>query len=74
MDAFIGEVCRCDHLNQNLMVSNNKLYKNFYSRPYKIESMGVCLVTGGYYHYSGICGYGIQKRIDHYSGKCMLKG
>ena len=23
MDAFIGDVCRCDHSNQNLMVSNN---------------------------------------------------
>ena len=22
MDAFIGDVCRCDHSNQNLMVSN----------------------------------------------------
>ena len=22
-DAFIGDVCRCDHSNQNLMVSNN---------------------------------------------------
>ena len=23
MDAFIEDVCRCDHSNQNLMVSNN---------------------------------------------------
>ena len=29
------------------------IYKNFYSRPYRIETMGVCLVTGGYYHYAG---------------------
>ena len=50
------------------------MYKNFYSRPYKIETMVVCLVTGGYYHYSGICRYGIPKRMDHYSGKCRLKG
>ena len=32
------------------MVSNN-IY--FYSRPYKIETMGVYLVTGSNYHYSG---------------------
>ena len=23
MDALIGDVCRCDHSNQNVMVSNN---------------------------------------------------
>ena len=46
MDAFIGDVCRCDHSNQNLMVS-----KKVYSRPYNIETVLVCLVTGGYYYY-----------------------
>ena len=35
------------------------IYKNFYSRPYKIKTVGVCLVTGGYCHYSGIiCMFG----------------
>ena len=35
MDAFIRDVCQCDHFNLNLMVS------------IKIETVGVCLVTGG---------------------------
>ena len=40
MDAFIGDFCQCDHSTQNLMVSNiNIIYKNFYSRPYRIETM-----------------------------------
>ena len=55
MDAFIRDFCRCDHSKQNLMVS-----KNFYSRPYRIESMGVYLVTGGKSHYSGLCSFGAQ--------------
>ena len=65
MDAFIGDFCRCDHSVQNLMVSNNiYIYINFYYRPYRIESMAVCLVTGGNYHYSGICNF---SAIMHYT-------
>ena len=42
---FIGDVCRCDHWNQNLMVSNN-IIKAFY-RPYNIEARPVCLIACG---------------------------
>ena len=63
MDAFIRDFCRCDHSVQNLMVNNN-IYKNFYYRPYRIESMAVCLVTGENYHYSGLCDFGA---ITHYT-------
>ena len=45
LPAFTGDFWRCDHSIRNLII-----YKNFYSRPYKIETMGVCLVTGGKSH------------------------
>ena len=64
MDAFIRDFCRWDHSVHNLMVSNN-IYKNFYSRPYRIDTMEVCLVTGGKNHYSGLtCDLGA---IMHYT-------
>ena len=36
------------------------MYKNFYYRPYKIKTMGVCLFTGGKSCYSGFCSFGAQ--------------
>ena len=60
MDAFIGDFCRCDHSKQNLLMVS----KNFYSRPYRINTMGVCFVTGGKSHYSGLCDFGA---IVHYT-------
>ena len=40
------------------------IYKIFYSRPYRIDTMGVCLVTGGKSHYSSLCDFGA---ITHYT-------
>ena len=52
-----------------------KFIKNLYSRPYKIETVGICLVAGGYCHYSGIrlC-HGCIKPIYHYSGIRLRHG
>ena len=62
MDAFNRDFCRCDHSIQNLMVSNNTYIKT-YSRPYKIETMGVCLVACSCGQYTGLCVFGALRKV-----------
>ena len=62
MDAFNGDFCQCDHSIQNLMVSI-VTYKNFYSRPYKIETMGVCLVACSYGQFTGLFVFGAFRKV-----------